>query len=470
MSAIDVLMYRSEGDPRSRTAMVGLYLLDKRPRWPDFLAHMDQASRRFPRLRERVVEATTTLVDARWVTDPDFDLEYHVRRVGLARPGSFRQVLDLVETSLMAPLDAARPLWEFTLVEGVEGRRCALITKLSHAITDGIGGMELQSVLFDVQRDAPPRPSVPEPIPIDLTPRDVTRQAVRRLPGTLLGAVGTSAAGFLGTGVRVWSRPRQAITRTTKYVGSLRRVVGKTAPPSPLLAGRSNSRRVLWTEVPLDDLKRAAKSAGGTVNDAYLATLTGALARYHDRLGVPVAGISVAVPVSRRIEGMDAGGNQWSAVSLSLPTGRADVATQMRMIGESLRAARSEAALDALGAVAPLLSRLPTSIVHGALGAAVPRADVQASNVPGWPIDTFVCGARVERFIGFGPLPGAAMMAVLLSSAGNCTIGINYDPAAITRPDDFQACLEDSLAEVVAGGALSAAGRKEGGRNGRSAA
>jgi hypothetical protein len=74
---------------------------------------------------------------------------------------------------------------------------------------------------------------------------------------------------------------------------------------------------------------------------------------------------------------------------------------------------------------------------------------VQASNVPGWPIDTYICGSKVERFLGFGPLPGAAMMAVLISSAGNCTIGVNYDPAAIERPDLFQECLDESLDEVV---------------------
>ena len=81
--------------------------------------------------------------------------------------------------------------------------------------------------------------------------------------------------------------------------------------------------------------------------------------------------------------------------------------------------------------VAPVLSRLPPAVVNGPLADLAPRADVQASNVPGWPIDTYVCGAKVERFIGFGPLPGAAMMVVLLSSAGNCTIGVNYDPAAV---------------------------------------
>jgi diacylglycerol O-acyltransferase len=450
MSGFDVLMYRGEADPRTRTAMVGVYLLNRAPGWDGFVAHMDHASRRFPRLRERVVEATTPLIDARWVTDPDFDLAYHLRRLRAPAPGTFRSVLDMVEASLMAPLDTARPLWEFSLVEGVDGDHAALLTKLSHAITDGVGGIQLQSVLFDTEPEPPPRPPAPEPIPADLTPRDVTRAAVRRLPANLVDGATGLLGGGLARAARVTSRPRTSLARTTEYLGSLGRMLAPPAPPSPLLGGRSNSRRVLWAEVPLDDLRRAAKAADGTVNDAYLAALAGALARYHDRLGVPVANVSVAVPINRRTEGSHAGGNQWAAASIGVPTGELDPASRIREIGESLLRARKEVALDALNAVATVASRLPSRLVNGPLADAAPRADVQASNVPGWPIDTYICGAKVERFIGFGPLPGVAMMVVLISSAGNCTIGVNYDPAAIERPDVFQSCLEDGIAEVVA--------------------
>jgi WS/DGAT/MGAT family acyltransferase len=449
VSALDVLMYRGEGDPRTRTAMVGLYLLDRPPRWGDFVAHMDHASRCFPRLREHIVEAVTPLIDARWVTDPGFDLAYHVRRVQVPAPGSFRDVLDLVEASLMAPLDTARPLWEFTLVEGVEGGRAALITKMSHAITDGIGGMQLQSVLYDTEREPAPRPPAAESVAVELTPLDVTRAALRRLPLTAAGTAWAVAAGAVG----IAARPHHALARTAEYVRSMGRYLTQPVPPSPLLAGRSNSRRVLWTEVPLDELKRAAKAVDGTVNDAYLAALAGALARYHERLGAPVPAVAVTVPINRRAAVSGEGGNHWTAVTIAAPTDKRDAATRLRAIGLSLRAGRSDAAADVLGVVAPVLSRLPPTILNGPLADAAPRADVQASNVPGWPIDTFVCGAKVERFLGFGPLPGAAMMVVLLSSAGNCTIGVNYDPAAVTRPDLFQTCLEDAVGEVVALGA-----------------
>ena len=349
----------------------------------------------------------------------------------------------------MAPLDTTRPLWEFTLVEGVEDGRAALITKMSHAITDGVGGMQLQSVLFDTDRAPAPRPPAPEPVPVDLTPLDITGAALRRLPITAVVTAGGLVAGVFGGAVRFASRPRQVFQRASEYVGSLGRLLAPPAPPSPLLAARSNSRRVLWSEVSLDDLKRAAKAVGGTVNDAYLATLAGALARYHDALGVPVAAVSVGIPIDRRVEGTEPAGNQWAAVSIAAPT-EGDAATRIRSIGASLRVARSEVAVDALSTLAPVLSRLPSAILNGPLADAAPRPDVQASNVPGWTIDTYFCGAKVERFLGFGPLPGAAMMVVLLSSAGTCTIGVNYDPAAITHPDLFSTCLEEALDEIVA--------------------
>ena len=327
MSPLDVLMYRGESDPSTRTSMIGLYLFDRTPRWDDVVNHLDQASRRFPRLRERVVEATTPLIDPRWVTDRDFDIAHHVRRRQVPGPGSFRDVLDLVETSLMAPLDTTRPLWEFTLVEGVEDGGAALITKMSHAITDGVGGMQLQSVLFDTDRAPAPRPPAPEPIPVDLTPLGITGAALRRLPITAVVTAGGLVAGVIEGAIRFASRPRHEFERASKYVGSLGRLAATPAPPSPLLAERSDSRRVLWSEISLDDLKRAAKAVGGTVNDAYLATLAGALARYHDALGVPVTALSVGIPIDRRVAGTEPAGNQWAAVSIAAPT-EGDAATR----------------------------------------------------------------------------------------------------------------------------------------------
>ena len=258
----------------------------------------------------------------------------------------------------MAPLDTARPLWEFTLVGGVERGRAALITSSATPSPTGSVAWSCSRCCSTPSARRPPRPPVPEPIPIDLTPSEITQQALRRLPGNLIGVAGSTAAGVLGTGARLWSRPRQSVMRTSEYVSSLRRVLGKTAPPSPLLVRRSNSRRVLLHGSPASTTSSERRN----------------------RLAAPsttLAACPVAVPVNRRTDGTDAGGNQWNAVSS--PGGTVDSdGPAMRTIGQSLRTARSEQHSTHSEPPPPILEpAMPTSIVHGTLGEAVPRADVR---------------------------------------------------------------------------------------------
>ena len=305
MSPLDVLMYRGEGDPRTRTSMIGLYLLDRTPRWDDVVKHLDQASRRFPRLRERVVEATTPLIDARWVTDPR--LRHRPPRPAPPGPGP-----RLVPRRPRPRRDVAHgPARHHPPAVGVHAGR-------------GRRGWPRRADHEDEPRDhrrrgrdaAAVRPVRHRPGPGPATARARARPG-RPHPARHHRRGAAPAADHrcrhrrrprgrrLRGAVRFASRPRQAFERASEYVGSLGRLLAPPTPPSPLLAARSNSRRVLWSEVSLDDLKRAAKAVGGTVNDAYLATLAGALARYHDALGVPVAAVSVGIPIDRRVEGTE---------------------------------------------------------------------------------------------------------------------------------------------------------------------
>ena len=117
----------------------------------------------------------------RWVVDPDFNLDFHVRRVRVPEPGTLREVLDLAEVALQSPLDISRPLWTATLVEGLADGRAAMMVHLSHAVTDGVGGVEMFANLYDLERDPPPEADPPLPIPQDLSPNDLMRQGFNRL-------------------------------------------------------------------------------------------------------------------------------------------------------------------------------------------------------------------------------------------------------------------------------------------------
>ena len=226
-------------------------------------------------------------------------------------------------------------------------------------------------------------------------------------------------------------------------------MVRRAADPSPLLRRRSLSTRTEAIEMKLGDLHRAAHAAEGSINDAYLAGLCGAFRLYHEALGVPVNSLPMAVPVNLRAEADPAGGNRFAGVNLGAPVGAADPVVRIQKIRKQMISRREEAAIDLIGAVAPVLTLLPDSVLQAMSGSVI-ASDVQASNVPIYPGETFIAGAKVLRQFGLGPLPGVAMMVVLISRGGFATVTTRYDRAAIADQDLWARCLRGGFDEVLA--------------------
>lgn len=188
LSPLDYLMHRGESHPATRSAFLNLEILDGPADWGRLREAMDRASRVVIRMRQKVVIPPLPATPPRWVVDPDFDLDYHLRRIALPAPGTLRQLLDLAELTLQSPLDTSRALWEAVYVEGLEDGRSALLTKLSHAITDGLGGIALFEQVYDTERDPEPRPMPPVPVPRDVSGNDLLRDSIRQLPETTFTA------------------------------------------------------------------------------------------------------------------------------------------------------------------------------------------------------------------------------------------------------------------------------------------
>lgn len=449
LSAFDMLMHRGEANPRTRSGILAVEILDSTPDWNAYRTRFDNASRKVLRLRQRVVVPPLPTAPARWVVDPDFNLDFHVRRVRVPEPGTLREVFDLAEVILQSPLDISRPLWTATLVEGLAGGRSATLLHLSHAVTDGMGALAMFAEIYDLQRNAPARPVPPMPVPEDLTGADLMRAGLGQLPGALLGGMVGAVSGGLSMLGRAVRNPASTVFGAVAYARSGRRMVSRAAEPSPLLRRRSLTTRTEAIEMPLGDLHRAARAAEGSINDAYLAGLCGALRRYHEELGVPVATLPMAVPVNLRAEADPAGGNRFAGVNLAAPVGVADPAARIARIRKQMVSKREEAAIDVVGAVAPLLALVPDAVLE-AMTATVIGSDIQASNVPVYQGDTFIAGSQVLRQYGIGPLPGVAIMAVLVSRGGVATITARYDRASIVYPELFAQCLRDGFDEVLA--------------------
>jgi diacylglycerol O-acyltransferase len=449
LGPVDYLLHRGEANPRTRSGIMALELLDTTPDWNRFRTRFENASRKVLRLRQKVVVPTLPTAAPRWVVDPDFNLDFHVRRVRVSEPGTLREVFDLAELILQSPMDISRPLWTATLVEGMRGGKAATLLHVSHAVTDGVGGVEMFAEIYDLERDPPSKPTPPLPVPQDLSPNDLMRQGFNRLPLAIVGSVAGAVAGAVSAAGRAILEPVSTVSGIVEYAVSGVRVINRAAEPSPLLRRRSLASRTEAIDIPLSDLHKAAKAGGGSINDAYLAGLCGALRRYHQALGVPISTLPMAVPVSLRADADTAGGNRFTGVNLAAPLGTADPVARMKKIRAQMTQRRDEAAMNIIGSMAPVLSVLPSAVLEGITGSVV-GSDVQASNVPVYPGDTYIAGAKVLRQYGIGPLPGVAMMVVLISRGGWCTITVRYDRAAVQKEALFAQCLLEGFDEILA--------------------
>lgn len=464
LSAFDYMMFRADMDTRTRTTIMQIETLDVVPDWELLRSELDRASRIALRLRQRVVAPIVPLAPARWVVDPDFDLDYHVRRIQLPGSTTLRQLLDFAQTMFHVPLDANRPLWEVVLIEGLDedGMKAAMIWKLSHATIDGVGGAALDQLIRSDVRDPGQRTMPPVPIPEDLTPLELTQKAFRGLPVRLVGTMLRGGRKLAELGTRALREPADAIAEATRLVNSVRHTVSSETEPSPLLRGRSLQRRFDTHMLPLQPLRNAGRSHGCSTNDAYLAAIAGAMRMYHEGLGVPIESISLAMPINIRADSDPAGGNQWSSAKLALPVAERDPVTRMKAIRQMVITARSDAGLNLMALVSPIVAWVPSALLSGAGGGSV-GIEIQASNVPGSPVARYLAGAKIIRTIPIGPLPGVAMMMTMMSQDGQLHLGINVDPAAFTDHELLMNSIRAGFDEVVAATAAPVAkkGRKK---------
>ncbi|MBI2169592.1 MAG: wax ester/triacylglycerol synthase family O-acyltransferase [Actinobacteria bacterium] len=451
MGDADALLWNIEKDPTLRSTITALAVLDSSPDWDRVVAKVDRATRVIPQLRQRVVVPPLRVGPPRWTTDAHFDLDYHLRRIRAPEPGDAAALLRLTEGLGMAGFDRARPLWEFVLIEGLEGGGAALVQKVHHSITDGVGGIKLAMNLLDLD----PHPSEPDelaPAPEGEHPTlaglvgeavaynaDRWRRGARRMVGAGIGAA-----------VRALQAPDVTAASALRTARSIGRILAPVREPlSPIMRGRSLSARFATIDVPLDDLKGAAKSVDGTLNDAFIAAVTGGLRRYHERHGSPVEQLRMTMPINVRADDDPMAGNRFVPARFPVPAAVIDPAERMRQLGRLVREWRQEPALALTDTLAGILNRLPTSVTTRVFGGLLKGVDFVTSNVPGVPFPVYLGGAEVAAQYAFGPLSGAATNITLVSHCGTCCVGINLDAIAIPDRERFVACLREGFEEVL---------------------
>jgi diacylglycerol O-acyltransferase len=447
MRNTDAFTWAMEHDPGLRSTIVTIFRLDRAPDWDALVDRFERVGLELPVFRERVVEILPP-APPRWEADPDFDLGYHLRRVTAPAPGSFDEVLEMARRAEMADFDRARPLWEVTLVDGLADGEAALLCKLHHSLTDGVGGVEIAMILFDLSRDGRERgPLPPEPTPVEPGPLSGWLDSTRYDAGLVESAARTVVRHGPRTAVALARHPLGTVRDAAATAASVYRTVRPISRTgSPLMRSRRLVRRLTVHEVPLADLKAAARRGGASLNDAFLAGVTGGLRLYHEKHGVEVGDLHVTMPVSLRTDDDPVGGNRITLMRFDLPAGVVDPEKRLHRIHERAAFVRSERSLPYTQLIAGALNLVPRWYIASILR----HVDFLASDVPGIPVPVFLAGSEVLMQYSFGPTIGSAVNVTLMSYVDTCALGINVDTGAIPDVDTFHACLVAGFDEVLA--------------------
>jgi WS/DGAT/MGAT family acyltransferase len=451
MSDADALMWNIEKDPALRSTITAVFLFDKVIDRDILLHRFERLSRVVPRLRQRVRGNPLSVAPPRWETDPHFDLHFHLWWVRCPGKGTQRDLMAVAEPIAMSGFDRARPLWRAVVVEGLPNKQSALILKVHHAITDGIGGVRLQLELLDADRDAPERPMPPRPVAHVMSQPERFRDALAFESRRQLGLLRRSAGDVLGGITAAVSDPAGTATATTELAASVGRVLRPASHPlSPLMTGRSLSCHFDTLTLPLDKAKKAARLADGKLNDAFVGGLVRGLYKYHLTHGIDIDQLRMAIPISvRSADQENVAGNAFVPARIELPIDAEDPIETMRQIHEMVDEARGEPANNLVEPISNILNRLPTSATTALFGSMVKAVDFTSSNVPGAPFPVYLAGAKMLAQFPFGPLAGAALNITLLSYQNDLNIGIASDPAAVPDPDVLLTSLEAGFNDIL---------------------
>ncbi|WP_204079495.1 wax ester/triacylglycerol synthase domain-containing protein [Mycobacterium riyadhense] len=440
----DAFIWSIEGDAALRSTIVVLILLDRPPDWQELTNRFELLSQTVPMFRRRVAPSPG-LAPPRWELDSEFDLAFHVRRVAAPAPGDLGTLLEMARIAAMADFDRARPLWESTLIEGLADGGAALLCKLNHALTDGVGAVALAATLYDRTEQYEERSileiGAPPAAPPFVRCWEMVSGGIRYATDAFAASLNVPAV--VAKGIR---NPIGALTEACSTAASIWRTARPTRRPgSPIMLNRHKGRQVAIHQVPKDRLRRAGWKVGGSLNDAFIAAVTGGLRRYHEKHAAVAGSFVMTMPISVRTPHDPPGGNRATLIRLDVPVGVADAAHRIRIIHELTTKARGEKSLGYTQFIAGALRLAPRWYVRSALR----NVDFIASDVPGFAEQIYLAGAAVRMQYAFSPTLGAAFNVTLLTYADACALGINVDTAAIPDVDVFHDCLVAGFDEVL---------------------
>jgi WS/DGAT/MGAT family acyltransferase len=423
------------------------------PDYEELVAQIVSRLHLVPRYRQRLAFVPMNQGRPVWVDDPHFNPNFHVRHTALPAPGGERQLKRLAGRVFSQALDRSRPLWELWLVEGVSDDRFAMLSKTHHALVDGVSGVDIATVLFDVSPDpmpvAPPEQEwIPRPLP----------SGAQLLADALLERATVPAE--IVRGVRATLRgPRHVAARlghALEGVSAVAKAGLQAAPPSPLNVRIGPHRRFTWVHGDLAQFKAVKNALGGSVNDVVLASVAGALGRYLRLRGESTDDLVLRamVPVSIRAD-VERGalGNRVAAMWAPLPVGLSDPVQRLLTISRDMEGIKDSGQAVGAQVLTELTGFAPPTIMAQAarLQARQRLFNLVVTNVPGPQFPLYMLGRQLEAMYPMVPLAeNQALGIAIMSYNGQLNFGLNADYDALPDLEALADELRASIDELVA--------------------
>ncbi|MBN1530734.1 MAG: wax ester/triacylglycerol synthase family O-acyltransferase [Thermoleophilaceae bacterium] len=421
------------------------------PSRDELIAHIEPSLALIPRYRQRLAFPPLELGRPFWVDDPSFNLHYHVRHTALPRPGSDEQLRELTGRIFSQRLDRSKPLWELWVVQGLERNRFALISKTHHALVDGVSGVDIATVLFDLSPVPAEHPATPEWTPApEPSDAELAAEGIKGIVRTPIEIAGRALGALSRPG-----RSAEQLREAAEGVGEVVWAGLNPAPDVPLNVPIGPHRRVWWVESRLADFKAIKDVLGGTVNDVVLTVVAGALGRWLRGRGVRTEGLELRalVPVSiRGEEERGALGNRIAAMRGPLPVYADDPVERLRIVRAGMSDLKESK--QALGAevIAGLTGFAPPTLLAQAsrLNFSTRLFNLIVTNVPGPQFPLYILGREMESIVPIAFLPENHAMAVaIMSYNGKVHFGLLGDYDSMPDLDRFGKHLEDCLAQLL---------------------
>ena len=434
---------------------VGVSVLDGPVPMETRLRYLELMFQSFPNGRSRIVRDRFSTALPRWVDIPGDEPADHVQHLDPPGDGTYRAVLDWVEEWAVQPFPEDRSPWRYVFFDGVmvDGEpRTVTVMQSHHAFTDGEGGKRQAAKMLKLLESVPGG-ELPEPDPRD--PLEVIGPAARWVEGWREEAKHLGAtAKAVGTRVAWATRePKAAAKRARDIWASVQLLRGSmgTNVTSPLLHRRSTRLQLDHLEVDIPALKAGANSAGGTVNDGFLAAIALGLRQWHLDHGVELPDIRTSMAVNLRDAKDDSHGNNMIAVIIKLPLDTDDPAELVRRCGELSRAHRKETDTMRLMRLGQKIgNRLPQKMIEGITRKNMGGMDVQLSNLIGNQGPRITMGRNIVKGAPFpvGTMSGLAV--IMINRHVRTDLGMITDPEAVTDREHFVACIQEGFHRVAA--------------------